>query len=95
MIDLSLYSDGGSGHSYLTNKEPQSMNWNTHVQRKLRELGRDLTVDELLDMVRTYTMTPGDVEADREASVVAEIVGLADISRAEALRRYRLARDRR
>lgn len=41
--------------------------WKESVSAKRRELGRDLTLDELLLLAKDYKMTPEEIEAQRQS----------------------------
>lgn len=45
--------------------------WEERKELETRRLGRSLTLDELLKLGAQHTMTPGEIEAQRESWVRA------------------------
>ena len=43
------------------------MAWSDEVQFMRDRLGREPTLDELLERAKTYTMTPDEIQAQRES----------------------------
>jgi hypothetical protein len=41
--------------------------WSMRVRREEERLGRQLTLEELLQLARTYTMTPHEIELQRQS----------------------------